>query len=233
MLNNHYQDTTHNRANANTAGYKRRVGAMAQSVARESSGGVAGKNKSIGDVSDRTSIDFTPGRLVQTGRPLDVALHNKNCFFVIDTTEGPRYTRNGAFRTNNARQLVDSAGRTVSGDGGPLVIPPTVAFDSIQIASDGKISAAGEAIGKLKIVEFDDLSELVQMGRNSFAAKGATAPKNAEDPALSQGFQEGSNVSVVEELVDLIMVSRLYEANLKSISAQDERMKSILQVAMG
>jgi len=63
--------------------------------------------------------------------------------------------------------------------------------------------------------------------------KKADAEKPAEDAHVRQGYVESSNVSVVEELVGLITVTRLYEANLKSIHVQDEQMKNILQVAMG
>ena len=89
------------------------------------------------------------------------------------------------------------------------------------------------AIGKIKVVEFDDATKLIPAGGVSFQAPEGVSPKAATDATVYQGFQEGSNVVAVEELVDLITISRLYEANFKSMQAQDDGMKSIIQVAMG
>ena len=148
-------------------------------------------------------------------------------------TKHALYTRNGVFQVNAQRQLVDSAGRAVSGEGGPVVIPSSVGVGGVNVATDGSVSAAGQSIGQLKLVEFDEPTQLIPVGDNSFSAPQGLAPLAATEATVHQGFQEASNVRVVEELVDLIAVTRLYEANLKSISAQDERMRNILNVAMG
>ncbi len=221
-LSEYYRVITHNLANANTSGYKRRVEAIRQSITDASAGGVTGG----------TSIDFTPGAMIRTGRSLDMAIQGRDGFFVIETPEGPLYTRNGVFRLNPQGQLVNADGQTVSGEGGQIVIPNTVGPSGVSVATDGQISADGQAIGKLKIVEFDDPAALKPIGNNCFRAPPTATPKAAEKTTVYQGFQEAANVNVVEELVDLIMVTRMYEANMKSIKVQDERMKNILQVAM-
>ena len=223
-LASHYRIITHNLANSNTAGFKRQIGSISQMVDGASS---------TGDAEDRLSVDFEQGRLIQTGRPMDFALEGENTFFSVETPQGPLYTRNGVFRANAAGQIVDAAGRMVSGEGGPLVIPPSVGTTGINVSKDGTISGGGQMIGKIKVVEFDDAAKLTPAGGVSFRAPEGVSPKPATKSAVYQGFQEGSNVVAVEELVDLITLSRLYEANFKTISAQDDRMKSIIQVAMG
>ena len=232
-LNEQYRTITHNLANASTAGFKRQIGSTMQSLAGQLLGASESTGPSVEEVTGTVSIDFTPGAMVRTGRPLDLALQGKKGFFVIDTPEGPLYTRNGVFQVNAQRQLVDSAGRTVSGEGGPIVIPSSVAVGGVSVATDGSVSAAGQSIGQFKLVEFDEPTQLIQVGSNCFRAPQTLAPVSATEATVHQGFQEASNVRVVEELVDLIAVTRLYEANLKSISAQDERMRNILNVAMG
>jgi len=195
----------------------------------QSSGGAS----SAGKIEDNVSVDFEQGRLVHTGRPLDFALEGKNSFFVVETPQGPLYTRNGVFRINAQGQLVDAAGRMVSGQSGPIVIPPDVGASGVNVSGEGRISGRGQVIGTIKVVEFDEPAKLTPVGGVAFKAPSGTSPKPAVNPAVCQRFQEASNVVPVEELVDLITLSRLYEANFKTIGSQDDRMKSIIQVAMG
>ena len=227
-LAQHYQIITHNLANASTAGFKRHIRAASEAPSTKPHG----RGRSIGNVKDSSAIDFTPGKLIRTGKSLDVALGGTNAFFVIETPNGPLYTRDGAFRTNQQGQMVDSSGRLVGGASGPITFPSTVSLESVSIAKDGAISAEGKSLGSLKIVGFDDLTQLSPVGRGCFIAAGP--PKDAQETAqVAQGFQETSNVSIVEELVNLITVTRMYEANVKSIEAQNEKTQSLLRVAMG
>ena len=225
-LTGQYQTVTHNMANASTVGFKRRIEAVTQSLADLQAGA------SAGTLTGSSFIDFTQGSLVHTGRPLDLALKGKG-FFAIETQAGPLYTRDGVFQVDAQGQLVDSAGQIVGGEGGPIVIPPDVDVSRVSVATDGQITAAGQVVGKLRIVEFEDILGLASAGKNCFRAPEAVTPSQSETSSVYQGFQEASNVSIVEELVDLITVTRMYEANLKTISAQDDRMSSLLQVVMG
>ena len=177
-------------------------------------------------------MDFSQGSLTQTGAALDLALQGRG-FFVIKTLEGDLYTRCGKFRANGQRQIVDPSGRLVAGTGGgPIVLPASQSTSDVHVSQNGTIHAGDAPVGRLEIVDFDDLSLLTQKGNGCFEAAADAGRKEAEAPSVRQGFVESSNVSLVDELVGLITVSRLYEANLKSISVQDEQMKTILEVAM-
>jgi flagellar basal-body rod protein FlgG len=177
-------------------------------------------------------VDFSQGNFIETGRTLDVALCGKG-FFVIETPQGPLYTRNGTFRLDENKQLVDLAGRIVAGQSGPVSIPDAVGLSQISVASDGTISGNDIAIGQLKLVDFgDNEQKLVPVGLNCYQAPVNVEPEDAEKLIVKQGFQEGSNVQMVEELVDMIMVSRLYEANMKLLSKSGETTKNLLDVAM-
>ena len=236
-LGDRYRGVAHNLANANTVGFKKRLSMFAEALAeQEKSAGVALSPESAaaaaagGQIYETVAIDFTQGALTQTGRSLDVAIAGDG-FFVVDSLQGPLYTRNGKFHANPAGQLVDSAGRVVQGEGGQITIPAGTSPAQIQISDDGQVSANGQSLAKLRVVQFQDRSVLSPAGQSCFQAGGAE-PVEATDYSVRQGFFESSNVSVVEELVDLITVTRLYEANLKSINSQDDRLKQILQVAM-
>lgn len=220
----------HNLANVSTPGFKRRYNDFSKSLAEQQKSLEKGSSDSVNP--SKTAIDFTQGNFLETGRELDVALCGKG-FFVIETPEGPLYTRNGMFRLNENNQIVDLSGRIVAGQSGPITIPPSVGLSQISITVDGNISGAGIPIGQLKLVDFPDKEhKLTPVGLNCFKAPRNLDPETAENMIVKQGFQEGSNVQMMEEMVDMIMVSRLYEANMKFISRSGEMSKNLIDVAM-
>ncbi len=229
-LTREFDIIAHNLANVGTVGYKRRSNAFSKSLMSQG----AGTRAVSGDEGDLYStIDFTQGSLIETGRKLDFALCGKG-FFVIETPEGPLYTRNGMFRLDQNGQIVDSMGRTVAGESGPISIPPDAGPSQISVSSDGSISAAGVSAGKFKLVDFkENESDLVAAGFNCLQAPKGMDPEPPENLIVKQGAQEGSNVQLVEELVDMIMVNRLYAANMKFMSVGKDTSKSLLSVAMG
>jgi len=231
-LTSRYRAVAHNLANANTAGFKKRRSMFAEALAhKEAEAGRAGGTG--GQIAETSVIDFTQGTALQTGRPLDLCLTGEG-FFTIETPEGRLYTRNGAFHVNANRQLVDSVGRTVAGDTGPITLPAGSSPADVTVSREGRLSARGVALGQLQITQFARRGQLRPVGQNTFHAPEAAEASDAgpESFSIQQGFQEGSNVTMVEELIDLITVSRLYEANLKSVSKQDDRMDHLLRVAM-
>lgn len=228
-LDEQYRAIAHNLANASTTAYKRRVTSFAQALQRQVAGG---RPVGTGDmVRPVTGIDFSQAALNVTGRTLDMAIEGDG-FFVIETDEGPRYTRNGSFLTDDQGRLTDVSGRTVAGEGGPLTIPGDASVLDVHVTREGRIHADGREIGRLRVVRFEDPSVLTAVGDSCFAADDDGAAQAAEDAVIHQGATESSNVNTVEDLVGLMMVSRLYEANLKSIAAKSERMSRLLQVAM-
>ncbi|RKY27988.1 MAG: hypothetical protein DRP83_01475 [Planctomycetota bacterium] len=227
-LTNQYRSIAQNLANANTVGYKKRVSQFQQTldnIANPDEGGV-GRT-----LTGKIAMDFTQGSFAATGRKLDVAISGPG-FFQMDTADGASYTRNGTFQLNKDGQLVDTLGRTVAGDSGPITIPRDVNISDIVIGQDGSISAPGQNLGKLKIVEFKDTSQLRPVGFGGFKAPDNVKPTPAAETTVQQGYHEQSNVSPVEELVGLIRVSRLYEAGVKSISSHDKRLESLMRVVM-
>jgi flagellar basal-body rod protein FlgF len=229
-LTQEFNIIAHNLANASTVGYKRRCNSLSQSLTDQG----AGTTAETGDGTDLyAAFDFSQGNFIETGRSLDFALCGKG-FFVIETPEGPLYTRNGIFHLDQNGQIVDSAGRIVADQNGPISIPSNVGLSQISVSSDGSISAAGATVGKFKLVDFKDKEgELIAAGLNCFQAPETLEPQPPENLIVKQGFQESSNVRLVEELVDMIMVTRLYEANMKFMSADKEASNSLMSVAMG
>lgn len=228
-----YHIITHNLANVSTAGYKRICNAFSKSLEAQEA---TEETYTPGNIDLDSALDFSQGNIVETGRPLDFALYGKG-FFVIETPDGLFYSRHGIFHINQNGQIVDSEGKLVAGQAGPITIPSGVGPSQINVSSDGSISAGGTIIGKFKLVDFkDNENKLLPVGENCYAVSSGSEdiePVAAEYIVVKQGYQEASNVKIVDELVDMIMVSRLYEANMKLLSAQGEISSSIIGVIMG
>jgi flagellar basal-body rod protein FlgF len=223
---------THNLANASTTGFKRRCNAFSKVLDKQQGGP---DTYTPGQVDLKSAFDFSQGNLVQTGRTMDFAIGGRG-FFVVETPNGPLYTRNGAFETNQNGQIVDLMGRMVSGESGPITVPKSVSVSDIQISADGRITAGSTVLGKFKVVDFkkEDESKLVPAGDNCFVMTDKNIqPAPAENVVIKQGNQESSNVKVIDELVDMVMVTRLYEATMRYISAQKENSSTLTSVAMG
>jgi len=228
-LTREFEVITHNLANASTVGFKRRCNAFSKTVEGQNI-----ETYSPGTIDLNSVFDFSQGGITETGRPLDFGLYGKG-LFRMETPDGPLYTRNGTFQTNQNGQIVDSLGRVVTGQAGPITIPNNVAISQLSVSSDGTISAGGVAIGKFAVVDFgDNENKLVPAGDSCYQMPDASiVPVAAEQIVVKQGYQEASNVKVIDELVDMILVSRLYEANMKAITAEKEASGSLMSVAMG
>ncbi len=223
---------THNLANVSTVGYKRLCSSFSQALESALS---SQTDFVSGETEFSSSIDFSQGGLKQTGRPLDFALYGKG-FFVLETPEGPVYTRSGTFQLNQNGQLSDTEGRLVAGASGTISIPSTIGVSGISVSDDGTISGGdGVSIGKFSLVDFGgNESKLESIGSGCFIMPDeSVVPSSAEGLVVKQGYQESSNVQMIKELVDMIMVSRLYEANMKCISSQSKATDSLLSAANG
>jgi flagellar basal body rod protein FlgG len=231
-LQREFNIIAHNLANVSTAGYKRRCNTFSKSLIAQ---GAGTSEQADVEAALETAFDFSQGSsMTETGRKLDFGLQGKG-FFVIETPDGPLYTRNGVFQMDQNQQIVDSLGRIVAGEGGPIAIPPDVGVAGMSVSSDGNVTAGGAAVGKFKLVDFgENESKLMPAGMGCFSMPDESVrPAAAADLVVRQGFQESSNVQLVEELVDMIMVTRLYEANTKFIAAKKEVSGSLIGVAMG
>jgi len=229
-LTKEFEIITHNLANVSTVGFKRRSNAFSQYFEAQAAGT---ETYLPGSIELNSVFDFSQGNIVETGRPLDFALYGKG-YFVIETPEGPLYTRNGIFLRNQNGQIVDFQGRIVAGEAGPITIPNDMGNSQVTVSSDGSISIGGTTVGKFQLVDFgDNEDKLVPTGENCYAMPDENIqPVAAENIVVKQGYQEASNVKMIDELVDMIMVSRLYEANMKFFTASTEVTNTIISAIM-
>lgn len=188
-----------NVANANTTAYR------AERIAFDEVLNEKGEMAFV-DV-DRGAVDTSRGNLVATDNPLDLALDGDG-WFAVNTAQGVRYTRDGAFSLNDAGVLVDGAGNTIRGqDGQEILVPPDAG--GVAVDAEGNVYVEDEPIGQLEIVRFD-AAQMQRDGSNLFRATGR--PKRDELPAVVTGHLESSNFNTVRGMVDLVRISRTYES---------------------
>lgn len=175
---------------------------------------------------------FTPGDITLSGNELDIAIEGDG-FYQIQLPDGSTgYTRAGAFKR-------DSTGRIVTPEGYPMLPEIVVPNNSskLTIGTDGTVSVvqAGQStptsVGNIQLASFPNPSGLSSLGRNLLQQTDSSGNATTGTPGqnglgtISQGFLEMSNVSVVEEMVNMIAGQRAYEASSKAISTSDEMLQ--------
>lgn len=179
-------------------------------------------------------VDLTPGPLQTTGRDLDVAVQGEG-YIAVQAPDGTEaYTRAGDLQISALGQLTTGAGHPVLGNGGPIAIPPA---EKVDIGADGTVSirpvgqdASGLATAdRIKLVKIP-AAELMK-GEDGLLRRTDGAPA-VEDGSVrvAGGVLEGSNVNAVDALVNMISLSRHFEAAIKTMQAAEENDRAAAQV---
>ena len=234
-----------NLANANTNGFKERrtqfqdllyqnyvqPGAAAGSQTIVPSGLQVG----LGTRPASNEIIFSQGNFQQTDNPLDLVIQGKGFFQVRLPSGQLAYTRDGGFQ-------LDKDGNVVTANGNPIEPAITIpaSAQSITIASDGTVSyaqpgqTAAQVAGQIQLANFANPAGLNSIGQNLFQQTDASGDPSVGNPggqegngSLMQGYVEGSNVSVVEEFINMIVSQRAYEASSKVVKAADEMYQQV------
>jgi flagellar basal body rod protein FlgG len=174
-----------------------------------------------------TGINFVTGETQPTRRELDVAIQGDG-FFEIQMGDGSRaYTRSGEFRMRPDRTLVTSGGQEVLNESGsPITL--LSGGGTVTINRDGTIFQGETSLGKLSVQKFANPEALIPIAGGAFVPAPGTQPEKVDAPELLQGYLEGSNVTPLREMVDLVLISRAYEANQKIINTVDQQMQKTL-----
>ena len=234
-----------NLANANTAGYKARRAQfqdlLYQNMVQPGSSASqqtlvpTGLQLGLGTRAASNEIIFTQGDFSATSNPLDVVIQGRGFFQVRRQTGDIAYTRAGSFH-------VDRDGNMVTSDGDPIEPQITIPADSqsITIAPDGTVSylltgqTAAQTAGQIQLANFQNPAGLNSLGRNLYSQTDSSGDPIVANPggteglgSLLQGYVEQSNVSVVDEFINLITAQRAYEANSKVVKAADEMYQQV------
>ena len=224
---------TNNLANVGTAGYRKEsiaITSFTEILDREVGGD--GMNQSSyeihgapgmethGALSSSSVTHSSQGSLKETGNPFDMALDdNGRGFFTIQSPDGIKFTRAGSFRLSTSGYLVTTDGSFVLGHRGPMKLSGS----NFQVSNDGVVSCDGKPVDRLLVTVFDDSKQLKRAGDSNFVAQGGV--RATTDFQLKQGYVEQANVNAINEMVDMMMVMRNYEANQKVLQAHDQRLQ--------
>lgn len=214
------QAVANNIANMNTTGFRREGVVFAEMIEALP---VEGGSISMTEARVRRT-DFSPGSLRQTGGALDFAIQGDG-FFMVQTPNGPRLTRNGAFFRDAAGALVTGDGYPALDAGGAPVFAPAGGGD-VVVGRDGSLSVGGQTLGALGLVTVDEPRFLTREAGTLFSTDQALQPANGE---IFQGFVEDANVNPVEELTRMIEVQRAYELGQKLLDREDERIRGAVR----
>lgn len=175
-----------------------------------------------------TGINYATGQTQPTRRDLDVAIQGEG-FFEVQMPDGTHaFTRNGEFRMRNDRTITTATGAEVLGEGGaPITLLPN--GQPLVVNRDGSIFQGDVALGRLSIQQFADPAQLVPVAGGYFLPTQNATPDPVAQPELLQGYLESSNVAPLREMVDLVLISRAYEANQKIITTVDQEMEKTLE----
>ena len=180
---------------------------------------------------DEIYTNFTQGKLEETGNPLDLAIDGQG-FFVVDTPDGIVYTRDGNFSLNDRGELVTKDGYNLLGLNGPIVLntgDEDFEITNFSVTEDGQVMVNGEFVDEIDIVNIRNVYDLRKYKHGYYRIEEGMEEEFDEfQGSILQGYQEGSNIHSVQEMVDMIATLRLYESNQKIVQTYDE----ILQKAV-
>jgi flagellar basal-body rod protein FlgF len=226
-------NTSHNLANASTTGFRAQLDSFRAVPVQ---GAQLPTRAFVVDATVGT--DFTPGPIQQTGRDLDVAVQGKGWVAVQLEDGSEAYTRAGSLKLSENGVLQTQSGAAVMGDGGPIAVPPDVSF---TVGKDGTITTiatgfkpgAATVLGRIKLV--NPAEENIVRGDDGFFRQKDGTPADADpNVVLIGGALEGSNVNVVDAMVDMISLARQFEmhmALMKNVESNEAKAAQLLSLA--
>lgn len=219
-LMNEMRVVANNIANANTTGFRREGVIFAEHLSALDR---QGDTLSMAHARGRL-VDLDQGVLTQTNGTFDLALEGEG-FFMLETPEGPRLTRAGAFMPSPEGELMNADGHRLLDEGqAPIIIP--AGASKVGIGADGTLSANGINFGRIGVFAPPEGAQITHDGGTGFAIDGD--PEPVEDASIRQGFLEESNVDPVFEITRMIEVQRAYELGQSFLDREDQRIRNAI-----
>lgn len=211
-----------NMSNAKTKGFKRFI-TETRSVDYTKPG-----QEAISYVDTRSSIDFSQGSMEDTGNQFNLGISGSGLLSFRMKDGRTVYSRDGQLSRNNNGAIVNIVGDTLLSDGGSeiLVSPST---KHIKIANDGTVSADGNIVAKIGLVDFANKSDLTFIGNGYFKTDVKGTP--VENPFVLQGFVEGSNVNTIGEALKLVEIARHFENAQKILEDDAKRQSKVINTS--
>ena len=216
--------TANNLANINTVGFKKDKSFTSMLRETISDSGTPSEIGRTVNQSVRTEriIDYSDGVILSTGRNIDVAIRGDG-FLAVQTPNGERYTRNGHMHLDSNSMLRTADGNPVLGvSGRPITLGPGEVF----IADNGGVYLNGEEMDRLRVVVFQDRSQVEKEGETLFFSKNGEMPTIRTDMVVRSGYLEQSNINAVQSMVEMIAIMRQFESIQRSVAHEMNDMNS-------
>lgn len=207
---------TANVANIGAHGFKRQSAVTRTFMVGEGS-------RRHAEIATQHTTDFSQGEIARTGNQFDLAINGEG-FFALETPGGRAYTRDGGFRLDNDGALLSNDGFLVAWDGSPGKFQPT--GEQVTIGGDGSVRQGETPLGRLKIVDFQDVQRLEQDGRGNWHAPRGLQERPST-AIVHQGAVERANVNAMDELVEMVMAQRRFENSTSVMKSIDQTYKRL------
>ena len=172
---------------------------------------------------DQTFVDYTSGAFDKTNNPLDLAIEGDG-FFVLMDEEGNQYlSRAGMFEVSSDGVLQFPGGLTLNGEGGPIEIGQ----GELSVSQSGEVQVDGATVNQIVPQTVDDVSKLEKVGSSMFRVPEGVDLFASAQPIIRQGYLETANLNIVQEMVDMIVTYRTFEANSKALQSQDSSLEHL------
>lgn len=214
-----------NVANAQVTAYRRQVPVQSATFADLVGSAEASQlAPPAGVVFADAAVDRRVGALETTGEPLDLALEGEGFFVLQAASGGLLYTRRGDFHVGPEGLLTAPSGEPVLGTAGPIEIGTATP----GIEPDGSVRIGADVVDRLQLVRFADEARLRDVGNGLYADPGDAAASEASSALVRQGFLEGSNVTPVTEMVQLMEAMRHFEAAQRLVRGYDQLLEKAI-----
>lgn len=226
-LQNHLDITSNNIANVNTIGYKQKNTNFYELLRNDitEQGNQLPDGISRGVKSTQGQFNLTQGSLIAGNNPFDLAIAGKGMFGIRLPNNELAYTRDGAFRFDEAGTLRNSSGNpvevnlTIPKNNWPVGVP--------RVSEAGQISVGNTLVGDIPIFDDNQSSQLIEVGDNQWVLPNGMQANQLNNPMIKQNFLESSNVELADAMSDMIVTQRAYSMNAKVLQSSDEMMQRI------
>lgn len=175
-----------------------------------------------------TFVNYTRGSLIRTGNPTDLAL-GADGFFVVLCPWGEGYTRDGRFEVDAQGRVVSTVGKyPLLGQSGPILVTPG---STVSISQIGEVKSDQTVSDRIRVVNLQNKQDLEQVSGSIFRSNSSqTELLEMESPRLVQGYVEASNSNIVDEMMNLILLNRIYNLDTKIVSTRDTMLSRAIEM---
>ena len=200
---------SHNMANVSTPGFKM------EKLAAQAINSTNGNKELTFAMPEAPMVDLTPGPMVSTGNPMDLAF-TEGVYLKVSEAGNTAYVRSATLSVQPDGKLIDSMGNGVYGEQDIIRIPEGA--KEIVIGTNGELTVDGNQVDKLRLVSFQNEQALAPGGNQSFVDPGGARELPAETGApVMSGYREQANFSAVKQMTDMIAAHRTYDITMNAI----------------